>query len=62
MRFKFADAPVITYALRRDAWLDELMARPPTGPAGVEPGRAVEKVRRHLFAFVPNRAVRFRAK
>jgi len=56
-RHRLADASLKIYLARLEADLDQLLALIPTHPAGVKWQAAIEKLRRHLFVFMTNRAV-----
>ena len=56
-RQRLADATLKTYAARLEADLDRLMRRTPTQAAGLKLQRAIEKIRRHMFVFMTNRAI-----
>jgi transposase len=56
-RHRLADASLEIYLARLEADLDQLLALTPIHPAGVKWRATIEKLRRHLFVFMTNRAV-----
>jgi transposase len=56
-RQRLADASIKIYLGRLEADLDQLLALTPTHAAGVKWRATIEKLRRHLFVFMTNRAV-----
>jgi transposase len=56
-RHRLADASLKIYLGRLEADLDQLLALTPTHAAGVKWRATIEKLRRHLFVFMTNRAV-----
>ena len=56
-RHRLADASLKIYLGRLEADLDQLLALTPTHAAGVKWRVTIEKLRRHLFVFMTNRAV-----
>jgi transposase len=56
-RHRLADASLKIYLGRLEADLDQLLALTPTHAAGVKWQATIEKLRRHLFVFMTNRAV-----
>jgi transposase len=56
-RHRLADASLKIYLGRLEADLDQLLALTPTHAAGVKWRATIEKLRRHLFVFMSNRAV-----
>ena len=56
-RPRLADASLKIYLARLEADLDRLLALTPIHPAGVKWRATIEKLRRHLFVFMTNRAV-----
>jgi transposase len=56
-RHRLADASLKIYLARLEADLDQLLALTPTHAAGVKWRATIEKLRRHLFVFMTNRAV-----
>src|SRR5262245_33197767 len=55
-RDKLADSTLKTYAARLESSLDEIMAHPPTHPAGVKPQRMMKKIHRLKIPFRPKRS------
>jgi transposase len=56
-RHRLADASLKIYLARLQADLDQLLALTPIHAAGVKWRATIEKLRRHLFVFMTNRAV-----
>jgi transposase len=56
-RHRLADASLKIYLARLEADLDQLLALTPTHAAGVKWRATIEKLRRHLFVFMTNRAI-----
>jgi transposase len=56
-RRRLADASLKIYLARLEADLDRLLTLTPIHPAGVKWRATIEKLRRHLFVFMTNRAV-----
>jgi transposase len=56
-RHRLADASLKIYLARLEADLDQLLALTPIHLAGVKWRATIEKLRRHLFVFMTNRAV-----
>jgi transposase len=54
-RDELTDATLKAYGAKLDTRLGELLARQPTGKAGVKLQRMIKKVRPHLFIFMTNR-------
>ena len=56
-RDRLSDTTLKAYAGKLEARLDAIIARQPTGAAGVKLQRMIKKTRPHLFVFVTNRAL-----
>jgi transposase len=56
-RERLADASLKIYLAKLDADLDDLLDLTPVHPAGVKWQATIQKLRRHLFVFMTNRAI-----